>query len=118
MTWAWTTLFDQLWHLPALSMLAAGFLGVLLLVTLWRAERSVANGSLAVIALLAVGIALAAVLGVGSGPRASVASIDARIMQSAGVPALSCIDELAGDLVLSACEKALFGSAETTAAAV
>jgi len=31
---------------------------------------------------------------------------------------LSCIDDLAGDTVLSACEKALFGSAESVAAAV
>jgi hypothetical protein len=31
---------------------------------------------------------------------------------------LSCIDELAGDAVLAACEKALFGSAESVAAAV
>jgi hypothetical protein len=31
---------------------------------------------------------------------------------------LSCIDELAGDVVLAACEKALFGSAESVAAAV
>jgi hypothetical protein len=34
------------------------------------------------------------------------------------LPALSCIDDLAGETVLTACEKALFGSAETTAAAV
>jgi hypothetical protein len=31
---------------------------------------------------------------------------------------LSCIDDLAGDAVLMGCEKALFGSAESTAAAV
>jgi hypothetical protein len=31
---------------------------------------------------------------------------------------LACLDDLAGDTVLSACEKALFGSAETVAAAV
>jgi hypothetical protein len=34
------------------------------------------------------------------------------------LPALSCIDDLAGETVLTACEKALFGSAESTAAAV
>jgi hypothetical protein len=37
---------------------------------------------------------------------------------SAALPALSCIDDIAGDIVLAACEKALFGSAETAAAAV
>ena len=37
---------------------------------------------------------------------------------NAALPALSCIDDLAGDIVLAACEKALFGSAESAAAAV
>jgi hypothetical protein len=36
----------------------------------------------------------------------------------AGLPALSCVDDLAGETVLTACEKALFGSAESTAAAL
>jgi hypothetical protein len=34
------------------------------------------------------------------------------------MPALSCIDDLAGENVETACEKTLFGSAESTAAAV
>jgi hypothetical protein len=33
-------------------------------------------------------------------------------------PALACVDDLAGDLVLQNCEKTLYGSAESTAAAV
>jgi hypothetical protein len=37
---------------------------------------------------------------------------------SAALPALSCIDDLAGDVVLAACEKTLFGSAENAAAAL
>jgi len=37
---------------------------------------------------------------------------------SVTLPALSCIDDLAGETVLTACEKALFGSAESAAAAV
>jgi hypothetical protein len=37
---------------------------------------------------------------------------------TAALPALSCIDELAGETVLTACEKSLFGSAESTAAAL
>jgi hypothetical protein len=36
----------------------------------------------------------------------------------AGLPALSCIEDIAGDAVGQACEKVLFGSAESTAAAV
>jgi hypothetical protein len=47
-------------------------------------------------------------------------SSEARPVQTAAAPLaqLSCIDELAGDVVLAACEKALFGSAESVAAAV
>ena len=37
---------------------------------------------------------------------------------SAALPQLSCIDDLAGDAVLNACEKTLFGSADSAAAAV
>ena len=36
----------------------------------------------------------------------------------AALPQLSCIDDLAGEAVLNACEKTLFGSAESAAAAV
>ena len=48
---------------------------------------------------------------VDGGPRAVQTA-------TAPLPQLSCIDELAGDAVLDACEKALFGSAESVAAAV
>jgi hypothetical protein len=36
----------------------------------------------------------------------------------AALPALSCIDDLAGEAVLTACEKSLFGSPESAAAAL
>jgi hypothetical protein len=36
----------------------------------------------------------------------------------AALPALSCIDDMAGETVLTACEKALFGSPESAAAAL
>src|SRR5262249_50708070 len=36
----------------------------------------------------------------------------------AALPAMSCIDDLAGETVLTACEKTLFGSPESTAAAI
>jgi hypothetical protein len=89
------------------------------LITLLRAEKSVANGALTVITLLAIGIAVAATMRTfGPGDRA--ASGEARSLQqtSAVLPALSCIDDLAGETVLAACEKALFGSAESVAAGV
>jgi hypothetical protein len=123
MNWAWATSLDQLWRSPAfptwLTLAAAGFFGIILLVTLARAEKSVANGALTVITLLAIAIAAAVTLR-ESGPGGQSASGEARSPQpiSAALPALSCIDDLAGDTVLTACEKGLFGSAESTAAAV
>lgn len=124
MNWAWATSLDQIWRSPSfpmwLTLAAAGFFGIILLITLVRAERSVANGALTVITLLAVGVAVAATIR-EFGPAGRPGSAEtARSSQpvNAALPALSCIDDLAGDIVLAACEKALFGSAETAAAAV
>jgi hypothetical protein len=102
-----------------LTLAAAGFFAVIAIITLLRAEKSVANGALTVITLLAVGIALAATIrGFGSG--SSGATDDRRSSSSAmaSLPALACVDDLAGDLVLAACEKAVFGSPEAAAAAL
>jgi len=56
MNWAWATSLDQLWRSPAfpmwLTLAAAGFFAVIVLITLLRAEKSVANGALTVITLL------------------------------------------------------------------
>jgi len=123
MNWAWATSLDPLWRSPAfpmwLTLAAAGFFGVIVLITLLRAEKSVANGALTVITLLAIGIAVAATIrGFGPGGRGGSAETRSPQPISAALPALSCIDGLAGDTVLTACEKALFGSAESAAAAV
>ncbi len=124
MNWAWATSLDHLWRSPAfpmwLTLAAAGFFGLILLITLVRAEKSVANGALTVITLLAIGIAVAATMRV-YGPTGRGAQGEARTPSSgvtAALPALSCIDDLAGDTVLSACEKGLFGPPEAAAAAV
>jgi hypothetical protein len=124
MNWAWATSLDHLWRSPAfpmwLTLAAAGFFGVVALITLLRAEKSVANGALTVITLLAVGIAVAATIrefGPG-GQAASGQTTRSFQPTNAALPALSCIDDLAGDIVLAGCEKALFGSAESAAAAV
>jgi len=123
MNWAWATSLDHLWRSPGfpmwLTLAAAAFFGLLVLVTLARAEKSVANGALTVITLLAVGIAVAATIR-GYGSPSLNLSGDGRStsLTSTALPALSCADELAGDVVLSACEKTLFGSAESVAAAV
>jgi hypothetical protein len=122
MNWAWVTSLDQLWRSPTfpmwLTLAASGFFGIIVLITLLRAEKSVANGALTVITLLAIGIAATATIR-GFGPGQS-ASIETRSPQpvSVALPALSCIDDLAGETVLTACEKVLFGSAESTAAAL
>ncbi len=123
MNWAWATSLDQLWRSPAfpmwLTLAAAGFFGIILLITLLRAEKSVANGALTVITLVAIGIAVAATIR-GFGPEGRNASTEAPSPQPliATLPALSCIDDLAGEAVLTACEKSLFGSAESAAAAL
>ena len=102
-----------------LTLAAAGFFGIVVLITLLRAEKSVANGALTVITLLAIGVAVAANIR-GSGPEGQGTSAQAGSVQAANPtpPALACIDDLAGDAVLNACEKTLFGSADTAAAAV
>lgn len=123
MNWAWATSLDQLWRSPTfpmwLTLAAAGFFGIVVLVTLLRAEKSVANGALTVITLLAIGIAVAATIR-GFGSDGQPASAETRPLQPmvAALPALSCIDDLAGETVLTACKKALFGSPESAAAAL
>lgn len=122
MNWAWATSLDQFWRSPSfpmwLTLAAAGFFAIIVLITLLRAEKSVANGALTVITLLAIGIASAATLR-GWSPDGRNASGETRSAPMvAALPALSCIDDLAGDAVLTACEKTLFGSAENVAAAL
>ena len=84
MNWAWATSLDQIWRSPSfamwLTLAAAGFFGIIVLITLLRAEKSVANGALTVITLLAVGIAVAATIrdfGPARGP-ASAETADSR----------------------------------------
>ncbi|WFU38000.1 hypothetical protein QA640_26570 [Bradyrhizobium sp. CB82] len=123
MNWAWANSLDQIWRSPGfpmwLTLAAAGFFGLILLITLLRAERSVANGALTVITLLAIGIAGAATIrAYGPSAEGPASETRAQPVTTAALPALSCIDDLAGDTVLAACEKALFGSPEAVAAAV
>jgi hypothetical protein len=123
MNWAWAASLDQLWRSPTfpmwLTLAAAGFFGIIVLITLLRAEKSVANGALTLITLLAVGIAVAATIR-SFDPDERGASAVAQSAQPviAALPALSCIDDMAGETVLTACEKALFGSPESAAAAL
>lgn len=123
MNWAWANTLDQLWRSPAfpmwLTLAAAGFFAVIVLITLLRAEKSVANGALTVITLLAVGIALAATIrGFGQSGTGTTNEDSTPPTTVASMPALACVDDLAGESVLTACEKAVFGSPEATAAAL
>jgi len=101
------------------ALAAAGFFGLIVPITLLRADRSAANTALTITTLLAVGVAVAATIG-GNGLPGRGPSAEPRSASSVGssVPALACMDDLAGDAVLSACEKALFSSPESIAAAV
>ena len=123
MNWAWAASLDQFWRSPSFSLWlilgAAGLFGIITLIALLRAEKSVANVALTVITLLAIGTAVATSIREFSPPD-RIASGETRSATPVNValPALSCIDDLAGDTVLAACEKALFGSAESAAAAV
>jgi hypothetical protein len=123
MNWISASSLDHIWRSPTfpmwLTLAAAGFFGIVVLITLLRAEKSVANGALTVITLLAISVAVAATLrGFGPGERTGSAETRSVAPVSATLPQLACIDDLAGDAVLNACEKALFGSAESTASAV
>jgi hypothetical protein len=100
------------------TLAAAGFFAIVLLITLIRAEKTVANGALTVITLLAIGIAVAATVR-RFDPLATDAVLEARSSQPvASVAALSCLDGLAGEAVEAPCERALFASADVAAAAV
>src|SRR6266566_1306662 len=117
MNWAWTASLDQLLrsqNLPIwLPLAAAGFFGFILLIILLRAQKSVANVALVVITLASIGGALAVTMR-ALGPEGSGASGETLSSPQtiAVLPALSCIDDIAGETVLTACEKALFGSAD------
>jgi hypothetical protein len=123
MNWAWPSSLDEIWRSATfpmwLTLAAAGFFALILLITLLRAERSVANGALTVITLLAIGVAVAATIrGFGSDAASPARSPQPLQSVTAAHPAMSCIDDLAGETVLAACEKLLFGSADVAAAAV
>src|SRR5690242_5129498 len=98
MNWAWATSLDHILRSPSfpmwLTMGAGAFFALILLITLLRADRSVANGALTVITLLAIGVAVASNLR-GHDPVVRVSG-EARSAQVAtfNVPALACIEDL------------------------
>lgn len=115
----WASSIDNFWqsaNLPMwLTIAAAGFFAIVLLITLFRTERSVANGALTVITLLAIGIAVTAMMRAAGSSGSSVKPAG---QLNASLPALACLDGLAGESVEAACEKVLFASADSVAAGV
>src|ERR1700759_3064072 len=104
MNWAWATSLDHIWRSPTfpmwLTLAAAGFFGIIVLITLLRAEKSVATGALTVITLLAIGIAVASTLrDSDSGLHGAVAKNKSPPVAAISLPALSCVDDIAGDAV-------------------
>jgi hypothetical protein len=123
MNWAWATSLDPIWRSSAfpmwLTLAAAGFFGLIVLITLIRAEKSVANGALTVIALLAIGIAVAATIrGYGPANRFTSSEVRSTAWVAPNLSVLSCVDDLAGEAVGAACERLVFASPDSTAAAV
>ena len=119
---ALATSIENFWNSQSLPMwltiAAAGFFAIILLVTLFRAERSVANGALTVITLLAIGIAVTTMIRASGVAGGSSGDSRSSVQSGASLPALACLDGLAGESVEAACEKALFASADSVAAGV
>jgi len=119
---AWAMTLDQVLHSSSfpmwITLAAAAVFALILFVTLIRAEKSVANGALTVITLLAIGIAVAATVRRFDPLERAADEGRAVTHMVSSVPALSCLDGLAGEAVEASCERALFGSADVAAAAV
>jgi hypothetical protein len=116
--------------LPSLAMWTAGVVAALLIVVCYfsfsHAGRADRIGVAARVALILVG-AVAAFLAIEAWSRLDLRSerreLDARaqeLFMRAATPgsAFACLDPLVGDVVESACEKAVFQSPEATAAAL
>ncbi|WEF52896.1 hypothetical protein AFIC_001405 [[Pseudomonas] carboxydohydrogena] len=99
-----------------LIVAAVVLFAVAFIVALFRSRRPLAVGAVVVIVLLVVGLA-ATSLTHDSSARQQSASVAAPT-DFAALPALACLDELAGEAVEAGCERAVFASAEATAAAV
>ncbi len=98
------------------SIIGLGLL--ILLAAIFRADRTVANLTLSVITLAAFTLALTTAFR-SSDPRTLTFDEQSERRGTAlALPALACVDDLAGEPVLSVCERALFASADTAAASV
>lgn len=138
---AWAASLSNLWHSTNwpmwLAILAAAIVVVVLVAVAIRSEGSFPKGAVIFVAVVGIGIAAFSFMTRGPsasvqstvstasapatpdrGPAANVAAFSLPPQPPASLPALSCLDGFAGESVESACEKALFASADSTAAAV
>lgn len=100
------------------ALLAASILALIIVVALLRADRTLANVVLVLAALFALGLGLTMATMPLLRPAPASAPLAADARTNGADPLLACLDGMAGDLVEMVCERALFASPGTTAAAV
>jgi hypothetical protein len=141
---AWAASLSNIWHSTNwpmwLAIVVAAVIVIGLVVAAVRSEGSLARNAVIFFVVMAIGIvaifsmmrgsnapvqsasvALSAPSAASAPDRRSAAAAISSAFQAplpASLPALSCLDGIAGESVESACEKALFASADSTAAAV
>lgn len=141
---AWAASLSNFWHTTNwpmwLAIIVAAVVVVGLVIAVVRSEGPVPKGGIIFASVLAIGIAAYAMISRGpstpvlsppSAPASSVAvsvpdrrpaatggSYAFQAPLAASLPALACLDGIAGESVENACEKALFATADSTAAAV
>lgn len=144
---AWAASLSNIWHSANwpmwLAIVVAAVIVIGLIIAAVRSEGSLARNAVIFVVVMAIGIVAIFSMMRGSGAPVQSASValsapsapsaasvpDRRpaaiatglVFQAplaASLPALSCLDGIAGESVENACEKALFASADSTAAAV
>lgn len=138
---AWAASLSNFWYSTNwpmwLAIIAAAVIVVGLVIAVVRSEGSLARNAVIFVVVMAIGIAV--IVATTRGPSAPVQTVsvapsaasapDRRLAATAtgfafqaplaaSLPALACLDGIAGESVESACEKALFATADATAAAV
>ena len=135
---AWAASLSNFWHTTNwpmwLAIAIAAIVIVVAVIAIFRSEWSLTkSGVIAVLGVamsIAVFVAMTRSKGASVQPAASTAATPDKPLAAtatafssppplpASLPALACLDGIAGESVENACEKALFATADSTAAAV
>ena len=135
---AWAASLSNFWHSTNwpmwLAIIVAAVIVVALAIAVFRSEGSLARGGVIFVSVLAIGIvafvamtrspstsapsAPSAASAPDKRPAATGTGFAFQAPLAASLPALACLDGIAGESVENACEKALFATADSTAAAV